>query len=163
DFPIRCGKENSKRSEIMAVQVSYPGVYIEEFTPGAPIEGVGTNTVAFIGTATRGPIKKPTLIQSWDAFESRFGGFIAEQPAGSLGRAVSGFFLKGGPPCYIVRAATGKMSEANLDSRQTGATPDPALVARALQEGPGGDALSVEVIESSRLSSMLAKALAPRD
>ena len=28
----------------MAVQVSWPGVYVDEFTPGAPIQGVGTNT-----------------------------------------------------------------------------------------------------------------------
>ena len=33
----------------MAVQVSYPGVYIDEFAPGAPIQGVGTNTAAFVG------------------------------------------------------------------------------------------------------------------
>ena len=33
----------------MAVPVSYPGVYIEEFAPGAPIQGVGTSTAAFIG------------------------------------------------------------------------------------------------------------------
>ena len=38
----------------MAVQVSYPGVYIEEFAPGAPIQGVGTNTAAFIGVAFDG-------------------------------------------------------------------------------------------------------------
>ena len=25
----------------MAVQTTYPGVYIDEFAPGAPIEGVG--------------------------------------------------------------------------------------------------------------------------
>ena len=30
----------------MAVQVSYPGVYIDEFTPGAPIQGVATNIAA---------------------------------------------------------------------------------------------------------------------
>ena len=28
----------------MAVQTTYPGVYIDEFAPGAPIEGVGTST-----------------------------------------------------------------------------------------------------------------------
>ena len=34
---------SSETKEIaMAVQVSYPGVYIEEFAPGAPIQGVGT-------------------------------------------------------------------------------------------------------------------------
>ena len=42
----------------MAVQVSYPGVYIEEFAPGAPIQGVGTSTAAFIGIAERGPLDR---------------------------------------------------------------------------------------------------------
>ena len=58
----------------MAVQVSYPGVYIEEFAPGAPIEGVGTNTAAFVGTALPGPIETPTIVQSWDEFVAKFGG-----------------------------------------------------------------------------------------
>jgi phage tail sheath protein FI len=142
----------------MAVQVSYPGVYIEEFTPGAPIQGVGTNTAAFIGTATRGPIEAPTLIQSWDAFESRFGGFIAEQPTSYLAPAVYGFFLNGGTACYIVRAGTGKMASADLDSRQGGGSPEPILVARALEEGPGGNAISIRVVDNSLLTSLLGKA-----
>ena len=91
----------------MAVQVSYPGVYIDEFSPGAPIEGVGTNTAAFIGTASSGPFNKPTLIQSWDAFVESFGGFIAEQPVSFLAPAIHGFFLNGGTRCYIVRVGTG--------------------------------------------------------
>jgi len=57
----------------MAVQVSYPGVYIEEFAPGAPIQGVGTNTAAFIGVAERGPINEPTKLTSWDGFMTQFG------------------------------------------------------------------------------------------
>ena len=142
----------------MAIQVNYPGVYIEEFTPGAPIEGVGTSTAAFIGTATSGPIKKPTLIQSWDAFVSTFGGFIAEQPASYLAPAVYGFFLNGGTACYIVRAGTGVMAWAKLDSRQGGTNPEPILIARALQEGPSGDSIDVQVVETSRLGSMLTKA-----
>jgi uncharacterized protein len=147
----------------MAVRVSYPGVYIEEFTPGAPIEGVGTSTAAFIGTALSGPIKKPKLIESWDLFVAIFGGFIAEQPASYLAPSVYGFFLNGGTACYVIRASqTGKMSEIDLDSRQGGGNPDPVLVARALKEGPGGDAISVEVVESSRLRSMLARALPSR-
>src|SRR3954470_12162945 len=127
----------------MAVQLSYPGVYVEEFAPGAPIEGVGTNTAAFIGTATRGPIRKPTLIQSWDAFVATFGGFIAEPPAGYLAPGVYGFFLNGGTACYVVRVGTGTMATADLDSRQGGANPDPTLVARARQEGPAGNSISV--------------------
>src|SRR5262245_32371821 len=142
----------------MAVQVSYPGVYIEEFAPGAPIEGVGTNTAAFIGTATRGPIGKPTLIQSWDAFVTTFGGFIAESPTSYLAPGVYGFFLNGGTTCYVVRAGTGSMAQVNLDSRQGGPTPDAALVAQVLQEGPGGNSISIQVVDSSRLAAMLQKA-----
>ena len=56
----------------MAVQVSYPGVYIDEFAPGAPIQGVGTSTAALVGTAVAGPIAAPTMIRSWDAFAARF-------------------------------------------------------------------------------------------
>ena len=38
------------------VQVSYPGVYIEEFAPGAPIQGIGTSTPAFLGPLKNGPL-----------------------------------------------------------------------------------------------------------
>jgi phage tail sheath protein FI len=140
----------------MAVQVSYPGVYIDEFTPGEPIQGVGTSTAAFIGTALRGPIEKPVLIQSWDAFESTFGGFIAEPPASYLAPAVYGFFLNGGTTCYVVRAGTGTVAETDLDSRPPGN--DPMLIARARQEGTGGNSITAQIADSSLLASMLEKA-----
>ena len=57
----------------MAVQVSYPGVYIDEFAPGAPIQGVGTSTAAFVGVAARGALDAPTKITSWDQFQATFG------------------------------------------------------------------------------------------
>src|SRR5215471_73747 len=94
----------------MGTQVSYPGIYIQEFTPGAPIQGVGTSTAAFIGTAASGPANQPTFLTSWDEFQSVFGGFIAEAPnvditqRSWLAPAVYGFFLNGGTGCYIVRA-----------------------------------------------------------
>lgn len=143
----------------MAVKVDYPGVYIEEFTPGAPIEGVGTSTAAFIGTALQGPIEKPTLIQSWDEFKRVFGDFIDERPRSYLAPAVYGFFLNGGTACYIVRVGSGKMSFKNLDSRQGGGNPDPVLVATALLEGTAGDATSVQVIDQSRSENELLQAI----
>ncbi|MBS0157872.1 MAG: phage tail sheath subtilisin-like domain-containing protein [Nitrospira sp.] len=139
----------------MAVQVSYPGVYNEEFTPGAPIEGVGTSTAAFIGTALQGPIEKPTLIQSWDDFKRVFGGFIDERPRSYLAPAVNGFFVNGGTACYVLRVGGGKMSFKNLDSRQGGRNPDPVLVATARLEGTSGDAISVQVVDQSRSESNL--------
>lgn len=142
----------------MAVQVSYPGVYIDEFSPGAPIEGVGTNTAAFIGVAVMGPINQPTLIQSWDAFVEVFGGFIDEQPVSFLAPAVYGFFLNGGTRCYVLRAGTGVMAFHDIDSRQGGGAPDPLFRITALQEGPAGNSISAVVSNSSRLSNMLSSA-----
>ncbi len=134
----------------MAVQVSYPGVYIEEFTPGPPIEGVGTSTVGFIGTAQKGPIREATRLHSWEAFKATFGDFLAEQPASWLAPAVYGFFLNGGTDCFIVREGTGAYATAKLLSRKT-PNPDPVLLAEALEEGALPNDISVEVIDASIL------------
>src|ERR1051325_3906084 len=96
----------------MAVQVSYPGVYIEEFAPAPPIQGVGTSTAAFIGVAASGDLDDPTKVTSWDQFKQRFG----EQPVPGflMWYAVRGFFENGGQVCYIVRASHGDYDELNL-------------------------------------------------
>lgn len=116
----------------MAVQVSYPGVYIEEFAPGAPIQGVGTSTAAFIGPASRGELDTPTKITSWDRFREIFG----EQPLpGSfLWYAVRGFFENGGQVCYVVRASNGDYDELVLEDR-TGPPGNPLIRVRARQPG----------------------------
>ncbi|MFC1475874.1 phage tail sheath family protein [Candidatus Zixiibacteriota bacterium] len=136
----------------MAVPVSYPGVYIDEFAPGAPIQGVGTSTAAFIGTASSGPIEQPKLIQSWDAFKAIFGDIITTPPHSNLAKAVYGFFQNGGTACYIVRAGNGQMAHRDLDAR-TGN--DPLLKVTAIQEGPSGNAISVQVSDSSMLKTKL--------
>lgn len=98
----------------MAVQVSYPGVYIEEFAPAPPIQGVGTSTAAFIGVAASGDLDEPTKVTSWDQFKQRFG----EQPVPGffMWFAVRGFFENGGQVCYIVRASNGDYDELNLQN-----------------------------------------------
>ena len=64
----------------MAVQVSYPGVYIEEFAPGAPIQSAATNIAAILGPLARGPVvgkdtpyKYPLKVTSLDQFKQVFG------------------------------------------------------------------------------------------
>ena len=136
----------------MTVQVSWPGIYVEEFTPGAPIAGVPTSVGAFIGTAAMGPINTPTKITSWDQFQSVFGGFIATPPQTYLPAAVYGFFLNGGTECYILRNSIGAQASVLLPDRGTGT----ALVATANAEGRAGDYVTVTVSESSRLTQMLA-------
>src|SRR4051812_21746113 len=104
----------------MAVQVSFPGVYIEEFAPAAPIEGVGTSTAAFIGAARSGTLDEPTKITSFDRFKQIFG---SEPLPGRffLWYAVRGFFENGGTTCYVVRASNGTYAAAAL---QNGANED---------------------------------------
>ncbi len=138
----------------MAVQVSYPGVYIDEFAPGAPIEGVGTNTAVFLGLAESGPINTPTLITGWDGFKATFGGFLTD-PEAWLAQGVFGFFLNGGTRCYVVRVSTAKIAFAPIKTRKTG----DALVVTAAVEGPAGNNVTVTVSEDSRSRTAVAKAM----
>jgi Bacteriophage tail sheath protein len=119
----------------MAVQVSYPGVYIDEFAPGAPIQGVGTSTAAFIGVASSGDLDLPTKVTSFDQFKAIFG----EQPVPGfyLWYAVRGFFENAGQVCYIVRASNGDYDELSLND----IAGNPVIRIRALQPGDNAGAV----------------------
>jgi phage tail sheath protein FI len=136
------------------VQIAgHPGIYIEEFAPPSPIEGVGTSTAAFVGTAAQGPIDRPTRLFDWDSYKERFGGFVAEQPTSYLAPAVYGFFLNGGTDCFVLRVGTAKHAEAKLLRRPSGNVT--VLVVEALEEGPGGNNIKVDVTDSSYLEAQL--------
>jgi hypothetical protein len=130
----------------MAVTVSYPGVYIEEFTPGAPIEGVGTSTAAFIGVASNGELNVPTKLTSWDTFKNLYG----DQPLPGfyLWYAVQGFFQNGGQVCYIVRASNG--TYGSLTIKTVGGVAD-LFTIRARQ--PGAIAINVGIAPQHLLAS----------
>ena len=139
----------------MAVQVSFPGVYIDEFAPGAPIEGVGTSTAAFIGPASAGDLDTPTKVASWDTFRQLFG----EQPLPGffLWYAVRGFFQNGGQICYIVRASNGEYAGLGVGSPPPAPAlanrgGNPMLRVRAKQPGTPNPAINVEVIGRNRLT-----------
>lgn len=121
----------------MAVQVSYPGVYIEEFAPGAPIQGVSTSIAAFVGIAIKGDLDEPTKITSWDQFVEQFGD--APAPGSYLWHAVRGFFDNGGQVCHIVRASNGTYAEVTLNNRGG----NPAV--RAVARQPGGNPSPISV------------------
>src|SRR5689334_19823971 len=111
----------------MAVQVSYPGVYIDEFAPGAPIQGVGTSTAGFIGVAASGDLDEPTKLTSFDQFKQVFG--AQPVPGFYLWYSVRGFFENGGQTCYIVRASNGDYDRADINDRAG----NPVLRVRARQ------------------------------
>jgi phage tail sheath protein FI len=91
---------------LVAPQVSYPGVYIQEVPSDVrTITPVETATTAFIGRALRGPVNKPVICNSYADFERVFGGLWLES---KLGYAVNHFFSNGGSKAVIVRLFTAR-------------------------------------------------------
>ncbi|MGW6194777.1 phage tail sheath family protein [Kribbella sp. NPDC055110] len=140
----------------MATQVSYPGVYIEEYAPAAPIEGVSTSIAAFIGIAARGRIGEPFQVTSLDAFTAEFGEPVNDATPYHLPLAVEGFFRNGGKTAYVVRVGTAVAAHADLQSRD--AAPVTLATVRAVADGPAGEGGSVNVTDSSALGTALTAA-----
>jgi phage tail sheath protein FI len=85
----------------MPAALTYPGVYVEEIPSGVrTITGVSTSITAFVGRASRGPVNKATVVNSFGDFETRFGSLSNDS---ALGFAVRDFFLNGGSQAVIVR------------------------------------------------------------
>jgi len=83
------------------VQVSYPGVYIEEVPSGVrTITGVATSITAFIGRALRGSTDEPVIINSFADYERMFGGLWADS---MMSYAIRDFYQNGGSQAIIVR------------------------------------------------------------
>jgi Bacteriophage tail sheath protein len=83
----------------MATSYLSPGVYIEEVDRGSkPIEAVGTSTVGFLGTCSKGPVNKPVFCSNWTQFVNTYGDFRDSQ---YLAHAVYGFFNNGGSRCFV--------------------------------------------------------------
>jgi hypothetical protein len=85
------------------VQVSFPGVYIQEKSSGVrTITGVATSIAAFIDTFPRGVVNEAIQCLSFADFEREFGG-IHSLSVASYG--VKQFFQNGGNEAWIVRVA----------------------------------------------------------
>jgi phage tail sheath protein FI len=133
----------------MATQFTYPGVYIQEFAPPAPIQPAGTSTAAFIGPTALGAPNTPVKVISMDEFVASFG----SEPLDGfyLWYAVQGFFRNGGQVCYIVRASNGSYATAQLNDSSPAAN---ALInVQALQLGNLSPAISVTASAASVFSA----------
>ncbi len=105
----------------MPVQVSYPGVYIEEIPSGVrTITGVATSITAFIGRALRGPVNDPVTVNSNADFIRQFGGLGVNYP---LSYAVQDFFLNGGGQAVIVRLEKNSAKAKNADLKLEAISP----------------------------------------
>ena len=81
-----------------------PGVYFEWLDSAANGQSSAgrTDVTGFVGIAQRGPLHLPVKAETWNQFQSVFGGFI---PQAYLSYAVDGFFANGGRTCWVVRVA----------------------------------------------------------
>jgi Bacteriophage tail sheath protein len=142
----------------MAVTTSYPGVYIEEFAPAPPIQGVSTSVAAFLGPAASGPILEPTLVTSWDQFKQIFG---AQPVAGFyLWYAVRGFFENEGLLAYIVRVSNAAAASLPLFDRSGGPPGPPStqrtMIVHAKEVGAAGNSITAQVTETQALNNLVA-------
>ena len=139
-----------------------PGVYVEEVEAGSrPIEGVGTAVAAFVGLAARGEVNKPILVTNWSQFTQEFGDFIE---GSYLAHAVYGYFLNGGGACYVVRiGADGAMPAAQAELKSAQAKDVAGYRIRAIDPGPDGNDLTVEVSEPTLPTENAFKLVVKRD
>jgi phage tail sheath protein FI len=101
------------------VQVSFPGVYIQEKSSGVrTITGVATSIAAFVDAFPRGPLDEAVQCLGFADFEREFGGIHTSSPA-SYG--IKQFFQNGGSECWVVRVAAGAVTaEASRDDTAGG-------------------------------------------
>ncbi len=89
---------------------STPGVYFERVDQaGQAIPAMRTDIAGFVGSAQQGPVGVATPVESWQQFQSTFGGFI---PNGYLAYSARAFFENDGERMYVVRVVAPESSTA---------------------------------------------------
>jgi len=126
----------------MAVQLSYPGVYIDERSSGVrTITGVATSITAFVGRALRGPVNKAQTITSYADFERIYGGLWLDS---MLGYAVRDFYQQGGTIAVIVRVHKAPAAGDDVATFSVGSG-NAELKLRAASPGAWGSHLTATV------------------
>jgi phage tail sheath protein FI len=127
----------------MAVQPTYPGVYIQEIPSGVrTLTGVATSIAAFIGYFKRGPMNKAVQIFNFGDFEREFGGLDIQSEA-SYG--IQQFFLNGGTQAFVVRVASGDLQAADVVISDSAAPGGGVLRILAISEGMWGNNIRVRI------------------
>lgn len=122
------------------VQVTYPGVYIQERASGVrTITGVATSIAAFVGYTRKGVPDKAVAITSFADFERGYGGLDHDSP---LSYAVRQFYANGGSQALIVRVASGFASAAFVLNDDAAA---PVLDVTAASPGSWANSLRIAV------------------
>ena len=130
----------------MPVQVSYPGVYVQEVPSGVvSISGVATSIALFIGMTQRGPMRSPRLVLNNTSYERLFG---TDTVISEMTDQVRQFFLNGGGQAYVMRIAQGAAAAAVEVENEFGTS---VFNFTAKDAGTIGDTIRIEIdYETSR-------------
>jgi phage tail sheath protein FI len=130
----------------MPVQVSYPGVYIQEIPSGVrTITAVSTSNTAFVDLFARGPVDTAVRISSVAEFERIFGGL---HPDSEASYGIMQYFLNGGSTAWVVRVTNGAVEATHVF--QGGSPPQDTLIVAARNPGEWGNNLQVAVDYNTR-------------
>jgi len=125
----------------MPVQVSFPGVYVQEVASGArTITGVSTSIAAFVGMAKQGPRDVPVQVLGFLDFTRTFSADISQ---GEMADQVRQFFTNGGQQAFVVRIGDDGLLEATADL--TGVNGTTKIHLKAVSAGEDGNQLRVTV------------------
>jgi phage tail sheath protein FI len=114
------------------VQVTYPGVYVQEIPSGfRAISGVSTSIAAFVGMAKRGPLLTPTRVLGLKDYERIFS---ADTSQGEMTEQVRQFFINKGEQAIIVRVAR-DADPATVILNNAAAVPVPVLTLTSRDAG----------------------------
>lgn len=124
----------------MPVQVSYPGVYIQEVSSGSrTITGTSTSIALFIGQHPSGPMNTPIRTLSVTEFRRIFG---PDEGSSELGKQIEMFFFNGGSQAWVIRIAQGA-APATVELHDEAG--DPTLELKAYNWGTTGTAIRAKV------------------
>jgi Bacteriophage tail sheath protein len=125
----------------MPVQVTFPGVYVQEVPSGVrTVTGVSTSIAMFIGMTKRGRIKKPTRVLSRTDYERAFG---ADTTISEMTDQVRQFFTNGGQQAFITRIAKdSRVASVQLMDIEGGF---PVMTVSAKEDGLQGNTIRVQV------------------
>jgi phage tail sheath protein FI len=125
----------------MPVQVSYPGVYVQEVPSGVrTITGVSTSVALFIGMTKRGQLDTPRRVLSFVDYVRAFGDDTTQ---GEMTDQVRQFFLNGGQQAFIMRIANGAVA-GGVDLKDERSNKK-VLKLTARDAGTDGSTIRVEV------------------
>ncbi|MEI9850344.1 MAG: hypothetical protein WDN24_05160 [Sphingomonas sp.] len=127
----------------MPVNVSYPGVYVQETPSGShSIAGAPTSIAAFVGRTPAGPVETPVMVYSWGDYVRGFGPLDADS---AVSWQVKAFFENGGNQAIVVRLFHAPAEASGAAEIALGPPGEPpALVLRA-DPGSWGNRLTARI------------------